>query len=349
MNSARSGVSNEPPARAARRFPWQVTKGFCRGLCFLCSSLLIALAVVPAGHGGPAQEFRSTGKSTFSNFEARSREADYWDQVHKRENEEKLTEKELQKQKRAESRNAVADLVQAGQALQSELIAAPAKSAPPPRPSIFEGKGEYLLLGSTFALLLALASFTLRRHKDEAEIQALHGGYLSDGTEVANFKMPDWFAPAPLPAPAAVAVAELGRLAAPVQAAPVKDPMQEFLEAAPAHLAAIRKVLQELARAGHADEWQKILAQLPRHVTALKEKANFWDARPAWQMSSALELLVQRIVAKPKDATPADCRKAAHPSVTVERGAGRVFERGGGSGGHRASNAAAVPCSIPHG
>ena len=97
MNSDRSGGSNEPPSRAARRFPWQVTKGFCRGLCFLCSSLLIALAVVPAGHGGPAQEFRSTGKSTFSNFEERSREADYWDQVHKRENEDKLTEKELAK------------------------------------------------------------------------------------------------------------------------------------------------------------------------------------------------------------------------------------------------------------
>jgi CheY-like chemotaxis protein len=39
-------------------------------------------------------------------------------------------------------------------------------------------------------------------------------------------------------------------------------------------------------------------------VAELHEKAGAWELRPAWQMSSALALLVERVAAKTKDATP---------------------------------------------
>jgi CheY-like chemotaxis protein len=185
---------------------------------------------------------------------------------------------------------------------------------PPPYRSIFEGRQDYVRLFLVCVLGTVLAIRILGRHKLEAEIRALRGGYLSDGTEVASFQMPALF----------VSQAEYEHQNAnseesqtpdfyvgTEETAPVTTQADEFFAKAPEYLAALRKALQELGRAGNEKDWAKALAELPQHVTMLKDKANFWDVRPAWQLSCALELLVKRIVEKPKDATPSTLRSVS--------------------------------------
>src|SRR5687768_1935732 len=64
----------------------------------------------------------------------------------------------------------------------------PAES-PPPSPSFFEGKKDHARLGLTLALVIGLVIRVIIRHRSEAEVRALSGGYLSDGREVARFTM----------------------------------------------------------------------------------------------------------------------------------------------------------------
>ena len=179
---------------------------------------------------------------------------------------------------------------------------------PEPKP-IFAGYENHVRLGVITLLLAALSTYTLARHRRDAEIRALCGGYLSDGTEVASFKMPEWFA-VPSAPQVSTAPALDGPDWTPVAsgAAPAPDPVQKFLEEAPALLANIRNALRELGRSGHDGEWRTLLAQLPKHFTTLKERTNFWEMRPVWQLSSAVELLAQRVADKPKDATPSTLR-----------------------------------------
>ena len=178
----------------------------------------------------------------------------------------------------------------------------------PARRSFLDGKKDYLRLGGAVLLLGLLAIHTLGRHYREAEIRALCGGYLSDGTEVAKFKMPEWFAPPAAVPPPAAEMSELGEVQVAEVVEPGKDLLQEFLAQAPAQIAGIRQALRELGRSGNEAEWRRALGQLPQHITSLREKADFWEMRPAWQLSSAMELLANRIVAKPKDATPSTLR-----------------------------------------
>jgi CheY-like chemotaxis protein len=178
----------------------------------------------------------------------------------------------------------------------------------PARRSFLDGKKDYLRLGGAVLLLGLLAIHTLGRHYREAEIRALCGGYLSDGTEVAKFKMPEWFAPPAAVPPPAAEMSELGEVQVAEVVEPGKDLLQEFLAQAPAQIAGIRQALRELGRSGTEAEWRRALGQLPQHITSLREKADFWEMRPAWQLSSAMELLANRIVAKPKDATPSTLR-----------------------------------------
>jgi CheY-like chemotaxis protein len=187
--------------------------------------------------------------------------------------------------------------------------AVPPPPPPPPEVSIFDGKEDYVRLGWIGVLLMVLTARTLVRHRREAEIRALHGGYLSDGTEVARFQMPEFFAPAPeKPAAEPLDVSMPPNMVGEDPHAARQAQMAEFLEQAPACLATLRKALQELGRAGNEVDWRKALAELPQHITALKDKANFWEVRPVWQLSSALELLAKRVADKPKDATPSTLR-----------------------------------------
>lgn len=312
MNFGRSALSICPPRRSSHGLQFQVVKLFSEALRFHLALLLVAFVAIAAGDGGLAQELRSTGKSSFSNFEERSRETDYWEQVHKRENEDQLQEKELQKQKRAEARSRVVDLVQAGQTVQLELAGAPVEADPPPPPSIFEGKEDHIRLGLMVVLLAFLFKFMRARHQREAEISKLCGGYLSDGREVASMLMPEWFALAPV---AEVASAATPDEADTVSAADlVRAQMAEFFELAPQRLAAIQSALsafKELESSGPTEARQQALSKVHGLVSEVRDQATCWDLRPAWQISSALELLLKRVLDKPKDFTPSIVRTVA--------------------------------------
>ena len=236
-------------------------------------------------------------------------ETEYWHQLHEKQQREQGKEEEQRQQKREEIQNSVAELVAAGEAMNPVVLAAQAEPPPPPPPpSIFAGKGDFILFGLEFLFISVLSVVVMVRHKREAEIRALSGGYLSDGTELAAFKMPDWLTPpSAMPAPTNQDALPdgLGEMR-PVE--PQKNLVEEFLESAPEYLGNIRNALRELGRSGHDAEWRALLAGLPKHFTALKERANFWEMRPVWQLSSAVELLAQRVAEKPKDATPSTLR-----------------------------------------
>ncbi len=204
---------------------------------------------------------------------------------------------------------------QLGHAAAAQEFAVLQTGPPPPpvvereRPPLFAGYENHVRLGVIGLLLAALSAYTLARHRREAEIRALCGGYLSDGTEVASFKMPEWFAVQSAPqVSAATALDGPDWTPAVSGAAPAPDPVQKFLEEAPALLGNIRNALRDLGRSGNDVEWRTLLAQLPKHFTTLKERTNFWEMRPVWQLSSAVELLAQRVADKPKDATPSTLR-----------------------------------------
>ncbi len=238
-----------------------------------------------------------------------SAETEYWHELHEKQQREQIKEQQQREKEKEEIRNSVAEIVEAGEAMNPVVLAARAEPAPPPPPpSIWKGKGNYILLSLQFLFISALTAVVMVRHKREAEIRALNGGYLSDGTEVASFKMPEWFTPPPAtPAPNNQDAPTDG-LGETLPAEPRKDPVQEFLESAPEYLNNIRTALRELGRSGDDAEWRALLAGLPKHFTALKERTNFWEMRPVWQLSSALELLAQRVADKPKDATPSTLR-----------------------------------------
>ncbi|HMJ89292.1 MAG TPA: response regulator, partial [Candidatus Acidoferrum sp.] len=182
---------------------------------------------------------------------------------------------------------------------------------PPPPPTWMEQhrEGFYLFVG--FALLAALTHSVLSRHRREAEIRALSGGYLSDGTEVAKFLMPDWFAPLPAPKPILVPTDAVPVMAetSSRETAPLPDPVTEFLfEYAPEALASIRATLKELVGTDEPQARKDVLLKLHTLILGLSTEANCWELRPVWQLSSALDLLVKRIADKPKDATPSAIR-----------------------------------------
>lgn len=110
-----------------------------------------------------------------------SAETEYWHELHEKQQREQSKEEEQRQQKREEIRNSVAEIVEAGEAMNPVVLAARAEPAPPPPPpSIWKGKGNYILLSLQFLFISALTAVVMVRHKREAEIRALNGGYLSD-------------------------------------------------------------------------------------------------------------------------------------------------------------------------
>ena len=175
--------------------------------------------------------------------------------------------------------------------------------------SIFAGREEDVWLGLVGVLMTVLVSRTLARHRQEAEIRRLCGGYLSDGTEVASYKLPEWFSPAP---PLVQSATELFVEKNPSSLELTRPgPVAEFFALAPERLEQIRNVLRELGVSGPLDERQKTLWKAHELICGLKDKANCWDLRPAWQMSSAIELLLKRVADKPKDTTASVIRTIA--------------------------------------
>jgi CheY-like chemotaxis protein len=187
----------------------------------------------------------------------------------------------------------------------------PQPFVPPPPPTWFEKEQDHILLFLTLGLMAVLTQSVMTRHRREAEIRALSGGYLSDGTEVANFKMPDWFAPVPPPpSPAPEAAVPVLCESSSHEQTPLPDPVTEFFfEFAPEVLGSIRLTLKDLAGAQENESRRKILLDmLHDHVASMHDRADCWELRPVWQLSSALKLLIKRIADKPKDITPSAIR-----------------------------------------
>lgn len=243
-----------------------------------------------------------------------SEETRYWKELHEKQNREKFLEKQQQRRKRAEAQQTISGLVHAGESVAPAELAA---EIPPPvdrPPSIFQGKGDYITLGFTFLLVAVLMTSTLVRHRREAEIRALTGKYLVDGTEAARFQMPSLFAFPPLGPEtkfgwggSADSSTDDVEDTGPAYPAPVA----EFFDLAPERLEALRRLLSEFGKAFDEAERHEVLVKLHELVGVLRSKADFWDLRPVWQMSSALELLLKRLVDKGKEATPSTIRTVA--------------------------------------
>jgi len=235
-----------------------------------------------------------------------SREEKYWKEHNAREAQKAAVIEQQDANRRDHIQATLPNVVRQGEQVQSQIITAEVRALPPVKPSIFSGKGEYITFGVAAALLSVLTAVVLIRHRREAEIRALSGGYLSDGTEVAKFKMPELFAPsvfgAPLPDP---------REKEEEEDLLVKDPREAFFTAFPEYLAGMRDALQELGRTEEEPRKQKLLTEMAELIAAFKVEANMWQLRPIMQVSTVLELLLQRLAEKTKDITPSALRTIA--------------------------------------
>ena len=314
MTSGRCAVPNNSTQRASRRANGLQDK---RHSCVSFRVLwFVGLAILAVTLFGGAHISAQTTNRSLAPGRVRdlSEETRYWKEFHKKRDREKLVENQRRQRERAEVQQTVSGLVQAGE------LAAPAELAaeiPHPvehSPSIFEGKSEYVLFGFTFLLVAVLFTSTLVRHKRDAEIRALTGKYLVDGAEIARFKLPALF-DLPPPSPEMEFgsddfVDSLTEDAGPTKPAyPAR--VAEFFDLAPDRLEEMRKLLSDFGKAFDDEERHQVLVKLHELVGLLRSKADFWDLRPVWQMSSALELLMKRLVDKGKEATPSTIRTVA--------------------------------------
>jgi CheY-like chemotaxis protein len=174
----------------------------------------------------------------------------------------------------------------------SETPSAPSQRAPGDYTAIFISLG--------FLLFVTLTTIALRRHRLEAEVRLLSGKYLTDGREAAYFRMPALFA---TPTASHFVLPEPHPYVGNRERSPRQTAAQKFSTAAAELLAQMHKTLSHFGGAKEAEQ-AAALVELYELILSLKEQANCWDFRPAWQLSSALELLVKRLADKPKDATP---------------------------------------------
>jgi CheY-like chemotaxis protein len=243
------------------------------------------------------------------------KEVQYWNDLHRREYYRRLNEKIRFQEQRADIRITASNLVQVGESLAPAIMGDQTSSPLSVRkPSIFDGKEKYILLGLTFILFAILTTITLIRHRREAEIRVLSGKYLADGREAAHFHMPALFE-APL-APSRTGDADYARKeelpeTEDDEGAPKPDPLAKFFADVPDQLANIRKALPKLRRALDETDRRRATLELHELISILKEQADCWDLRPVWQLTSALELLLKRLAEKPKDATPSTVRTVA--------------------------------------
>lgn len=230
----------------------------------------------------------------------------YWRKVQEQKVIEDLKATALENARRETIADAVPSIEAAGRALQQKVIIS--RDGPPAvvKPSMFAGKGQSIVLGvAGFLFLLLIKTVWARCHR-EAEIRELSGGYLSDGTEVAGFKMPELFDPAP---PVPVVVPEW--MKPKEEEVEMRDPRQAFFSSFPEYLAQMRDALQELGRTNDPAQKQKILADMGELIGAFKVEANIWQLRPIMQVSTVLVLLLQRLAEKTKEVTPSAVRTIA--------------------------------------
>jgi CheY-like chemotaxis protein len=236
----------------------------------------------------------------------------YWKQVQEQQAQRNKAEEQKQQEQRAAVSAKLDELHDIAGAVQPLVIRAQDGPAPAYRPPALEAKEDYVVLSTVSGLIVLLTIIMLFRHKREAEIRALSGPYLSDGVEVARFEMSQLFqmpvfddeqdaAPDPLTVEDAAS-----------QPAVVQSPAPEFFAHAPERMAEIRSVLVELKRAADEAARHRMLLRLHELIGALKNKADCWELRPVWQLTSALDLLLKRLADKGKEATPSTLRTVAH-------------------------------------
>jgi CheY-like chemotaxis protein len=209
--------------------------------------------------------------------------------------------------------------------------AAKANEPPPPATTVMERHPQATLLALASVLCIVLTVQTLTRHQREAEIRTLSGNYLADGTEVIRVQMPDLFAlpKAEKTEPPADPTSKIepGK----VVARSPRDPVEVFIEEAPARISALRDCIAQLKTMSETkadpalqspsagptgagtqppldEEKKKVLHELHQLVSAFAKSANLWPLRPVWQVTSALELLAERVARKPADATASALR-----------------------------------------
>ena len=232
----------------------------------------------------------------------------YWRRMHRLEEQDAKDDAQRIHSAREQVLSELGETRAAGDAFQAGVVLQQDGPAPVVKPSWLEGKREYILLSSVSALVVSLVITTCIRHRREAEIRALSGGYLTDGTEVARYKLPEWFAPptikwteeplgvesTPSTLDAAVNVAET-----------------RFFADAPQHLSAISESLRALVAEQEPARREQFLKDLDSVLSKLVASANVWELRPAWQIGSALQMLVERVAKKPADASESVLRTVA--------------------------------------
>lgn len=236
-------------------------------------------------------------------------EEKYWKRQQQVEQQQRVSEEQWREQERQAVISALPQMMEAAKSIQPELIRREDGAIhEPPLPPLLKRFPDHFRLVSAIVLFGALVGVAYVRHKHAKEIRQLCGGYLSDGTEVAKYKLPEWFNPAP-----AVPTHEEYSLHAnrSTRDAEISTPVTEFMAQAPARLAAIRSVLKEVSAMESPEQRQKLYEKSRALVAELRDKANVWELRPAWQMSSSLELLLRRLAEKTKDATPSAIRTVA--------------------------------------
>jgi CheY-like chemotaxis protein len=92
---------------------------------------------------------------------------------------------------------------------------------------------------------------------------------------------------------------------------PETPSLEVFLSVAPRHVRAMLKWLQEINRATNESNRQDMLGQLGAALRRLKLLADLPGSRPAWQMSFALEWLVQQLAEQASRVTPSTLRTLA--------------------------------------
>lgn len=197
-----------------------------------------------------------------------------------------------------------------GEEVQRTSTAALPAPARPPQPSFLETNRDVLHIVFALFLVGALVARVLVRYREESEIRALSGGYLSDGTEVARFKMPDLFAP--------VSVAQSHETFEPTMSSGAvlndreqRKPADDFFAEAPEQLALMRDLLKVVTAESGFEQAKSSFKRLHEIVGGIQRRARAVGCHPAWQMASALDLLIKRVADKPKDANASVVRTIA--------------------------------------
>jgi CheY-like chemotaxis protein len=87
--------------------------------------------------------------------------------------------------------------------------------------------------------------------------------------------------------------------------------LDEFFQAVPGQLKALRNLFAEIGGKAEPSVRQKALGDLNSEVTALKNRVGSLELTPAWQLASSLERLLGQLSEKPANITPSTLRTAA--------------------------------------